>query len=51
MEKIKSVEAPTDIFSASLHPSKSCFVAGGDDFKLYKFDYTDGKELGKMSSY
>ena len=46
MEQIKSFEAPTDIFSASLHPSKSCFVAGGDDFKLYKFDYEDGKELG-----
>lgn len=47
MEQIKSFEAPTAIFSASLHPSKSCFVAGGDDFKLYKFDYEDGKELGK----
>ncbi|XP_073241503.1 serine-threonine kinase receptor-associated protein-like isoform X2 [Porites lutea] len=45
MEQIKSFEAPTAIFSASLHPSKSCFVAGGDDFKLYKFDYEDGKEL------
>ena len=48
MEPIKSFEAPTPIFSASLHPSKSCFVAGGDDFKLYKFDYEDGKELGKV---
>lgn len=47
LEPIKSFEAPTQIFSASLHPSKSCFVAGGDDFKLYKFDYEDGKELGK----
>lgn len=45
MEEIKSFEAPTSIFSASLHPSKSCFVAGGDDFKLYKFDYESGKEL------
>lgn len=49
MEPIKSFEAPTPIFSASLHPSKSCFVAGGDDFKLYKFDYEDGKELGKLT--
>ena len=48
MEPIKSFEAPTPVFSASLHPSKSCFVAGGDDFKLYKFDYEDGKELGKL---
>ena len=47
LELIKSFEAPTPIFSASLHPSKSCFVAGGDDFKLYKFDYESGKELGE----
>ena len=47
MEPIKSFVAPTPIFSASLHPSKSCFVAGGDDFKLYKFDYEDGKEIGE----
>lgn len=50
MEPIKSFEAPTPVFSASLHPSKSCFVAGGDDFKLYKFDYEDGKELGKKAA-
>ena len=34
------------MYSASLHPSKSCFVAGGENFKLYKFDFEDGKELG-----
>ena len=37
---------PTKIYSASLHPSKSCFVVGGEDFKIYKFCYDDGKELG-----
>jgi len=51
LELIKSFEAPTPIFSASLHPSKSCFVAGGDDFKLYKFDYENGKELGETPVY
>jgi len=25
----------------------SCFVVGGEDFKLYKMAYDDGKELGK----
>ena len=44
---IKSYELPTPVFSASLHPDKSCFVAGGDDFKLYKFDYSTGKEIGE----
>ena len=37
---------PTKAYSASLHPSKSCFVVGGEDFKLYKFSNDDGKELG-----
>lgn len=37
---------PTKAYSASLHPNKSCFVIGGEDFKIYKFDYDDGKELG-----
>lgn len=49
-EKIKSVECPCDINSASLHPDKSCFVAGGEDFRLFKFDYETGKELGKQFS-
>ncbi|XP_046845210.1 serine-threonine kinase receptor-associated protein-like [Xenia sp. Carnegie-2017] len=44
-EKIKSFECPCDMYSASLHPDKSCFVAGGEDFRLFKFDYETGKEL------
>lgn len=32
-------------YSASLHPDKSCFVVGGEDFKLRKCDYTSGSEL------
>lgn len=47
-EKIKSFECPCDIYSASLHPDKSCFVAGGEDFRLFKFDYETGKELGNF---
>lgn len=41
------MEAPAPINSASLHPEKDFFVAGGDDFKLYKFDYSTKEELGK----
>ncbi|XP_038049212.1 serine-threonine kinase receptor-associated protein-like [Patiria miniata] len=44
-ELIKTFEAPCTINSASLHPDKGCFVAGGEDLKIYKFDYEDGKEL------
>lgn len=46
LELIKTVEAPAPINSASLHPEKDFFVAGGEDFKLYKFDYSTKEELG-----
>ncbi|XP_031552246.1 serine-threonine kinase receptor-associated protein-like [Actinia tenebrosa] len=45
MDLIKSFDTPTQVFSASLHPNKSCYVVGGEDFKLYKFDYENGNEL------
>ncbi len=35
LDLIKAVDAPASIHSASLHPDKDFFVAGGDDFKLY----------------
>ena len=41
------MEAPAPINSASLHPEKDFFVAGGEDFKLYKFDYGTKEELGE----
>ncbi|KAK2832132.1 hypothetical protein Q7C36_015594 [Tachysurus vachellii] len=45
LDLIKTVDAPASIHSASLHPDKDFFVAGGDDFKLYKFDYTTKEEM------
>lgn len=47
LEKVKEFEAPAPINSASLHPSEKFFVAGGEDFKMYKFDYETGAEIGK----
>lgn len=44
--RVKSFTMPTKAYSASLHPNKSCFVVGGEDFKIYKFSFEDGKELG-----
>lgn len=41
------MDAPAPINSASLHPEKDFFVAGGEDFKLYKFDYSNKEELGE----
>ena len=47
-DKIKEFEAPVQINSAALHPDKKVFVSGGEDFKMYKFDYESGDELGKF---
>jgi len=44
LDKIKEYKTPTQILSATLHPNKSVFVCGGDDFKMYKYDYEDGTE-------
>lgn len=41
------MDAPAPINSASLHPEKDFFVAGGEDFKLYKFDYSTKEEMGE----
>lgn len=46
-EKIKDYIAPTQVNSASLNENKKVFVCGGEDFKMYKFDYETGEELGK----
>lgn len=48
LDKIREFAIPTTVNSASLHPEKSIFVAGGDDLKMYKFDYTTGVEIGKI---
>ncbi|XP_036351000.2 serine-threonine kinase receptor-associated protein-like [Ochotona princeps] len=45
LDPIKSFEAPATINSASLHREKEFLVAGGEDFKLYKYDYNSGEEL------
>ena len=47
LEVLKLVPLPAEAYSASLHPDKSVFVAGGEDFKIYKFTYDDGKEVGE----
>ena len=44
MTKIKEFQTPTQINSAHLHPQLKYFVAGGHDFKIYKFDYETGQE-------
>lgn len=47
LEKLREFTVPTQVNSASLHPDKTIFVCGGEDFKMYKFNYTTGTEIGK----
>ncbi|XP_025096850.1 serine-threonine kinase receptor-associated protein-like [Pomacea canaliculata] len=51
LEKIKEFEAPAPINSASLHPCEKFFVAGGEDFKMYKFDYETGAEIESFKGH
>ena len=46
-EKIKEVAAPAPVFSASLLYGKRVFVFGGEDCKLYKYNYDTGEEIGE----
>lgn len=50
-EKIKEIKAPAPVLTASLHPSKNFFVCGGEDFKMYKFDYFTGAELESFKGH
>ena len=47
MEKLKEFEAPTQVNSSSLNIPQKVFVCGGEDFKMYKYDYETGEELGE----
>lgn len=45
LKKIKEITVPTRLAAASLHPDMSYLVCGGDDFKIYKYDYLTGNEI------
>lgn len=49
--KVKEFQIPTQVNSASLHPSKEAFVCGGEDFKMYKFDYNTEAELESFKGH
>lgn len=49
LTKLREYTVPTQMNSASLHPDCSIFVCGGEDLKMYKFDYTTGTEIGKLA--
>ncbi|XP_052811869.1 serine-threonine kinase receptor-associated protein-like [Mya arenaria] len=45
LDKIKDFESPTQITTASLHPDKTIFISGGENFIMYKSDFNTGEEL------
>ncbi|XP_060522954.1 serine-threonine kinase receptor-associated protein [Cylas formicarius] len=49
--KIREFSVPTTVNSASLHNDKSVFVTGGDDLKVYKFDYATGTEIESFKGH
>ncbi|KAL0278784.1 UNVERIFIED_CONTAM: hypothetical protein PYX00_000495 [Menopon gallinae] len=51
LEKIREVTIPTQVNSASLHPDKTIFVCGGEDLKMYKFDYSNGCEIESFKGH
>ena len=47
LEKVKEFEIPTQLNSASFNSEHGMFVCGGEDFKMYKYNYNTGEEVGK----
>lgn len=43
---IKKFVIPSKVSAASIHPDKSVFVCGSEDFTLYKYSIETGAELG-----
>ncbi|XP_014214063.1 serine-threonine kinase receptor-associated protein isoform X2 [Copidosoma floridanum] len=51
LSKLREFTVPTSVYSASLHPDNSIFVCGGEDLKVYKFDYTTGVEIESFKGH
>uniref|UniRef100_A0A6A7G250 Serine-threonine kinase receptor-associated protein n=2 Tax=Hirondellea gigas TaxID=1518452 RepID=A0A6A7G250_9CRUS len=49
--ELKSVVLPATLYSASLHPNQSVFICGGEDFKMYKYDYNSLTELDSFKGH
>lgn len=51
LKKLKEITMPTIVSAASLHPDKHIFVCGGEDFKMYKYDYITGNEIESFKGH
>lgn len=50
-EMVKEFEMPTPVYSASYLPDRNLFVCGGEDFKMYKYEYSTGEELEAVKGH
>lgn len=50
-ERIKDVSIPSTVFTASLLYGRKIFVCGGDDFKLYKYNFETGAEIESFKGH
>ena len=48
LNKLQSFEMPCEMNTASFHPTAREFVCGGLDFRIYKYNFETGAELGKQ---
>ena len=46
LTKLNTFTIPSPVSAASIHPNKSVFVCGGENFTLYKYSISNGAELG-----
>ena len=50
-DKVKEVTVACPVYSASLNKAQDLFVCGGEDLKLYKFDYQTGIEIDNFKGH
>ena len=51
LNMLQSFNIPAAVSAVSIHPNKSVFVCGGDNFTLYKYSIQNGTELGSCFFY
>jgi len=51
LEVEKEFDIPSVITSAAIHPDETVFICGGEDFKMYKFDYESGAEIESFKGH
>ncbi|KAF6027273.1 hypothetical protein EB796_014422 [Bugula neritina] len=48
---VKEFTIPTNVYAASYLPDKNIFVCGGEDFVIYRYEYSSGEELEAAKSH